>query len=123
MSAPRPLVGPILPLVASSVGTDQLVGGPGARPVAIDALAARVLVKGEPLSAPAGRADDFAWPRREVGNERVKSETAMASASPDVGARVMAPAASLKSKKHRSQRWDRFRGMVREPALARSNVW
>ena len=27
--APRPLAGPILPLVASSVGTDQLLGGPG----------------------------------------------------------------------------------------------
>jgi hypothetical protein len=106
--APRPLAGPILPLVASSVGTDQLLGGPGSRPVAIDALAARVLVKGEPLSAPAGRADDFAWPRREVGHERVKGETAMAMASPDVGARVTAPAASLKSKKHRSWRLDRF---------------
>src|SRR6202045_1999780 len=66
---PRPLAGPILPLVASSVGTDQLLGGPGSRPVAIDPLAARVLVKGEPLLAPAGRADDFAWPRREVGLE------------------------------------------------------
>ena len=74
--APRPLAGPILPLVASSVGTDQLLGGPGSRPVAIDALAARVLVKGEPLSAPAGRADDFAWPRREVGRERAKGEAA-----------------------------------------------
>jgi uncharacterized protein len=31
----------------------------GRRPVAIDALAARVLVKGEPLSAPAGRGDDL----------------------------------------------------------------
>ena len=28
--APRPLAGPIIPLVASSVGTDQLLGGPGA---------------------------------------------------------------------------------------------
>jgi hypothetical protein len=115
-------------LVASSVGTDQLLGGPGARPVAIDALAARVLVKGEPLSAPAGRADDFAWPRREVGHELVKGETAMALASPDGSARVKAPAASLKSKKHRRS-WDRGHlltvpsGMVREPALARSNVW
>jgi len=66
--APRPLAGPILPLVDSSVGTDQLLGGSGSRPVAIDALAERVLVKGEPLSAPAGRADDFAWPRREAGH-------------------------------------------------------
>ena len=61
---PRRLAGPIPPLVASSVGTDQLLGGPGSRPVAIDALAGRVFFKDEPLSTPAGRADDFAWPRR-----------------------------------------------------------
>lgn len=70
--APRPLAGPIVPLVASSVGTDQLLGGPGIRPVPLDALAARTLVKGEPLAPPAGRADDFAWPRREVGRETAK---------------------------------------------------
>jgi uncharacterized protein len=79
---PRPLAGPIVPLVASSVGTDQLLGGPESRPVAIDALAARVLVNGEPLSAPAGRADDFAWPRREVRREQTKGEAPVASASP-----------------------------------------
>ena len=103
--APRPLAGPILPLTASSVGTDQLLGGPGTRPVAVDALVARVLVKGEPLSAPAGRADDFAWPRREVGREQAKGETPVASASPD-GSRhgsapVTARAASLRPKQHR----------------------
>jgi hypothetical protein len=81
--APRPLAGPILPLVASSVGTDQLLGGPGSRPAAVDALAARTLVKGEALAAPAGRADDFAWPRREVGREQAKGESPVASVSPD----------------------------------------
>ena len=81
--APRPLAGPILPLVASSVGTDQLLGGPGSRPAAVDALAARTLVKGEPLAPPAGRADDFAWPRREVGREQAKGESPVASVSPD----------------------------------------
>jgi hypothetical protein len=81
--APRPLAGPILPLVASSVGTDQLLGGPGSRPASVDALAARTLVKGEPLAPPAGRADDFAWPRREVGREQVKGDTPIASVSPD----------------------------------------
>ncbi len=81
--APRPLAGPILPLVASSVGTDQLLGGPGSRPAAVDALAARTLVKGEPLAPPAGRADDFVWPRREVGREQVKGEPAVASVTPD----------------------------------------
>jgi len=81
--APRPLAGPILPLVASSVGTDQLLGGPGSRPAGVDALAARTLVKGEALAPPAGRADDFAWPRREVGREQAKGETPVASVSPD----------------------------------------
>jgi hypothetical protein len=81
--APRPLAGPIVPLVASSVGTDQLLGGPGSRPAAVDALAARTLVKGEPLAPPAGRADDFVWPRREVGREQSKGEAPVASVSPD----------------------------------------
>jgi hypothetical protein len=127
--APRPLAGPILPLVASSVDSDQLLGGPGSRPVAIDALAARVLVKGEPLSAPAGRADDSAWPRREVRREQAKGETPVASASSDGRASVTAPAVSLKPKKHRRHSWDQGHrltvpgGMAREPALARTNVW
>jgi uncharacterized protein len=121
--APRPLAGPILPLVASSVGTDQLLGGPGTSPAAVDALAVRTLLKGEALTPPPGRADDFAWPRREVGREEAKGEEAMASASRDGIAPVRKPAASLKPRKHRSQRWDWSRGMVREPAFARSNVW
>src|SRR6185369_14130678 len=81
--APRPLAGPILPLVASSVGTDQLLGGPGSRPASVDALAARTLVKGEALAPPAGRADDFAWPRREVGREQAKGDSPVASMAPD----------------------------------------
>jgi hypothetical protein len=97
--APRPLAGPILPLVASSVGTDQLLGGPGSRPAAVDALAARTLVKGEPLAAPAGRADDFAWPRREVGREQIKGETPVAAIPPDGTPAATAPASSQKSKK------------------------
>jgi uncharacterized protein len=101
--APRPLAGPIVPLVAATVDSDQLLGGPGTPPAAVDALAARVMIKGEPLSAPAGRADDFAWPRREV--EQYQHEAPVASASPDgfgeVRAQVTAPAASLKPKEHR----------------------
>src|SRR5438445_963075 len=54
--APRPLAGPVMPLVASSVRTDQLLGGPRSRPAAGDALAARTLVKGEALEPAAGSA-------------------------------------------------------------------
>jgi hypothetical protein len=58
-----------------------LLGGPGSRPGPVDALAARTLVKGEPLTPPPGRADDFAWPRREIGP--VKGEAPVASVSAD----------------------------------------
>lgn len=84
--APRPLAGPVLPLVASSVGTDQLLGGPGSRPAAVDALAARTLVKGEPLAPPAGRADDFAWPRREMEREPAKGDVPVAATTPSAPA-------------------------------------
>jgi len=97
--APRPLAGPIVPLVASSVGTDQLLGGPGSRPAAVDALVARTLVKGEPLTPPAGRADDFAWPRREVGREQVKSDTPVASVSPEATPAATQPQTPPKSKR------------------------
>ena len=93
--APRPLAGPILPLTAPSLATDQLLGGPGTRPAAVDPLAARALVKGEALNPPPGRADDSSWPRREIGNEQIKGETPVASASPkslrDVRAQAPAP--------------------------------
>ena len=96
--APRPLAGPIVPLVASSVGTDQLLGGPGSRPAAVDALVARTLVKGEPLTPPAGRADDFDWPRREIGREQAKGDTPVAAVSPD-GTPGAAPASAQQKQK------------------------
>lgn len=92
--APRPLAGPIVPLVAASITTDQLLGGPGSRPAAVDALAAKTMVKGEPLAAPAGRADDYAWPRREVGREQAKGDTPMAATTPDGGAAPGTPGAA-----------------------------
>lgn len=93
--APRPLAGPIVPLIAATVGTDKLLGAPGARTMTIDAQAARVMIKGEALSPPAGRADDFAWPRREIG--RVKTDTPVASTSLDANASTASPP----RKKHR----------------------
>ena len=53
---------------------------------------ARTLMKGEPLTPPAGRADDFVWPRREVGQEPIKIEPPLAAAVPDALRPVMARA-------------------------------
>src|ERR1700686_1034488 len=91
-TAPRPLAGPILPLVASSVGTDQLLGGAGSRPAAVDALAARGLVKGEPLAPPGGRTRTGqgrdtgglgypGWNGRDSGRHGAEAEEAAASGS------------------------------------------
>ena len=45
-----------------------------------DALASRVLINGEAMPVPAGRADDFAWPRRApapVDGDPVVARTAI----------------------------------------------
>jgi hypothetical protein len=100
--APRPLAGPIVPLVAASIATDQLLGGAGTRPAPVDALAAKTLVKGEPLAAPAGRADDFAWPRREVGQEQARGDIPIAINATEGGpAASGAPAAPQRPRKPR----------------------
>jgi hypothetical protein len=80
--APRPLAGPIVPLVASSVESDALLGGPGTRPAQVDPLAARIMVKGEPLQQLAGRADDYMWPRREIGHIDLPKDVPVANGAP-----------------------------------------
>jgi hypothetical protein len=87
----RPLAGPMVPLIAASISTDQLLGGQGSRPASLDPLAAKTLVKGEALNPPAGRADDYSWPRREVPIEQARGETPMESES-------MVPAAATTPK-------------------------
>ena len=58
----RPVAGAVLPLTAGAVpASDELLGGASMRPAASDPIAARVLVKGEPVSPLKGRADDFGW--------------------------------------------------------------
>jgi hypothetical protein len=65
-ATPRPLAGPVIPLNASSEPSDseELAGASGARQSLTDAVASRVLIRGEALPIPAGRADDYVWPRR-----------------------------------------------------------
>jgi hypothetical protein len=58
----RPVAGPVVPLTVTPTNSEELLGGGSGQPPHTDATAARVLVKGEPVPAPSGRADDFAWP-------------------------------------------------------------
>ena len=81
--AVRPAVGPVLPLAATrgGEGGDLLGAGSRASPSsAPDPTATSVLVRGEALSAPTGRADDFTWPRSSAGaNAKPKAVAAPSS--------------------------------------------
>ena len=59
----RPDVGPVLPLTANGSDRGSVLLGAGSPPTTSDPIAAKVLSRGESLAAPAGRADDFSWPR------------------------------------------------------------
>lgn len=63
---PRPVASPVMSLTAPKGAGDALLGAQPLRAAPADSVATRVLVKGEPIEAPAGRADDFVWPRRDV---------------------------------------------------------
>lgn len=98
---PRPIAGPIMPLVASSVGTDELLGGPTTRQAAADPQAKRALTNGDALAAPAGRADDFAWPRREMAHEKAGDPVVAVAAPADNSGREGAGTAAAEKPKKR----------------------
>lgn len=88
----RPLAGPVVPLTVTPGNSDELLGGGSSQPVHSDATASRVLVKGEPVTAPPGRADDFVWPQGSDGKTAASAPVAAAPAAP-APASAAAPAA------------------------------
>ncbi|MEA3024179.1 MAG: uncharacterized protein QOK01_3031, partial [Alphaproteobacteria bacterium] len=98
---PRPIASPVMSLTAPPNAGDTLLGAAASRNAAPDTIVTRVLVKGEPVEAPAGRADDFAWPRRDVVTatgvlppDPLPPEPEVASKSaPSEGRQAAAPAA------------------------------
>jgi hypothetical protein len=64
--AARPLAGPVVPLTASVTAEQQLIGSRDTGEVSSAKSVVRVLVNGEAVASPAGRADDFKWPRRAI---------------------------------------------------------
>jgi hypothetical protein len=75
----RPLMGPVIPLTGTpkdkDKDSDNLLGVPGSSPTVGDAIATKVLANGETITAPAGRADNFAWLNR--------GQTESAAAAPE----------------------------------------
>jgi len=99
-STVRPVAGPVVPLTVTPGNSEELLGGTDSQPVHSDATANRVLVKGEPVPAPPGRADDFVWPLGSDGKSVPPVASAPASAAePAVNAvaRTEPPAAAGKA--------------------------
>ena len=88
----RPLAGPVVPLTASIGGGKELLGGGPTRPSGNDPTATRVLVRGEPVTAPAGRADNFAWPKSGVAVIRENEPEETTSPAPEAAPVQQAPA-------------------------------
>ncbi len=90
MVGARPDVGPVVPLSTIDADSGDLVGAGGRSNQALsDPIAAKVLNRGDPLSAPTGRADDFSWPRPGPS----------ASAAPEIAPQPAALTAPPPSKK------------------------
>ena len=92
----RPVAGPVVPLTGpAAAGSDGLLGGGPARTTSADPVVNRVLVKGDPVAAPAGRADNFAWPRPDSAppSTSVAEPPEPAAAAPPPEATKTPPAA------------------------------
>jgi hypothetical protein len=89
----RPLAGPIVSLTPERLVEFEELLGANTRDLSVDELANRVLVQGEPVGPPAGRADDFTWPRPDIVAAR--SDPAVATTEPPrrplVVQRMLAP--------------------------------
>jgi len=92
----RPVAGPVVPLTVTPTNSEELLGGGSRQPPHTDATAARVLVKGEPVPAPPGRADDFAWP---LGSDSKNAPPAVsATPTPAAGAQARTEPAAAAAK-------------------------
>ncbi len=76
------MAGPVVPLAVTPADSDTLVGGGVVHPGHFDALANRVLVRGEPIKPAPGRADDFVWP---LGSDSKNALTAKSPTDAEAG--------------------------------------
>jgi hypothetical protein len=99
----RPDVGPVLPLtVGGNERGGELLGAKDHPTQTTDPIAEKVLDRGQSLAAPAGRADDFSWPRsgNDVGAKPELSPEPVA-VTPDTPEKLP-PAANSNSSKKRA---------------------
>ncbi|HEV2958200.1 MAG TPA: GDSL-type esterase/lipase family protein [Xanthobacteraceae bacterium] len=104
----RPVAGPVVPLTGpAAAGSDGLLGGGPARATTSDPVTSRVLVKGDPVVAPTGRADNFAWPRPDSAPPSTSvtepPEPAAAAPAPPEATKAAPPAKAAPPKRRAVQ--------------------
>jgi uncharacterized protein len=77
-----PLAEPVVTLTATDSTPDELLGDGPSKPPVTDSITTRVLIRGAPIVAPPGRADDFVWPREESLPSPATSEATLDPSSP-----------------------------------------
>jgi len=90
--APQPAAGPVVPLTGAG-GAGDLMGG-AARSGGTDSLAARVLVRGNPLAPLSGRADNFFLTPEAAEAAKAAGAAAPEPAAPPATATATAPVAT-----------------------------
>jgi hypothetical protein len=72
----RPLAGPMVSLTPEPIIEAQELLGANTPDLSTDDLANKVLVQGDAVAAPTGRADNFSWPRPDIVSSRRDPEIA-----------------------------------------------
>src|SRR5262249_4582887 len=89
--------------------SDELLGAPGGSSIHGDALATKVLAKGETMAGPTGRADNFSWGANNAANAAQSAPAAPVAAEPKAeprgaptgGAALASAPADLKQEDHK----------------------
>ena len=118
--AARPVAGPVQALTSAAVGSEDLLGGGATRPAHSDPVATRVLVKGEPVAAAAGRADDFKWPRSggDAATAEPLTPTAAAARAEPTASRKPDPKKDTKQAVREPAKREQDRSRTNKPATA-----
>ena len=113
----RPLMGPVIPMSGmpkDKKNSDNLLGSSGSNPIQGDAIATKVLAKGEAVAAPPGRADNFAWPNgSQAQSAAVAPETPIAD-QPKPGTQPKAVPSALASAPVDLRQQERKKGSARK---------
>jgi hypothetical protein len=113
-------IGPVVPLNDNAVESGELLGVHGPAPASADSIATRVLGRGDAISAPAGRADNFAWPRADA-NAPIPTTVEVVPVAPVSAVPAAPPASAAKdgSKNAAKMPTDAKKGLAPDAASAR----